>query len=63
MKVIYTPRKQTADLSDVLVADGIEQAAAWRIAKRLNGLNGEQSNFDAVVVEENHPLLRGSADL
>lgn len=63
MKVIYRPKRVTADLSDVLIADGIEQEAAWRIAKRLNGLNGEQSNFDAVVVEENCLLLLGSADL
>lgn len=47
------------NLSEIVLAENICVSCGEQVAKKLNDLNGPQSNYEACVVEDSYPVGRG----
>lgn len=60
MKLIYSPKMQPgSNLSEIVLAENVCVSCGEQVAKSLNDLNGQQSNYEACVVEDSYPVGRG----
>lgn len=60
MKLIYSPKMQPgSNLREIVLAENVCVSCGEQVAKKLNDLNGVQSNYEACVVEDSYPVGRG----
>lgn len=60
MKLIYSPKMQPgSNMSEIVIAENVCVSCGEQVAKKLNDLNGTQSNYEACVVEDSYPVGRG----